>query len=283
MNQPSILNVWKGLDVKFLVVRVQDLVSPITYDYNKTFYEIKKAGSIYRFLNTDKKIILSLIMKDEIIYNFDENRYIEIIKTLKPDFFTTVDGWTYEGEHEISWNEIRRCMTQTIKIMQACPEVTPIGQIKGCSKKHLLTHISLLKSIGIKKFIFHIGDYFRDGDQNMMNIGKTYAAYIRKHVDELILYGMSSQKRLTEYSFADGFITLGYFVKAMHGKRIMGTNTQREKYSRNLVITNLIQTIKNIKMIKSQTRLKGGDALWGEDQASVDQALLEAIVPAIAH
>lgn len=284
VNQPSILNVWKGLDLKFLVVRVQDLVSPVTYEYNKAFYDIKQAGSIHNFLNTDKKIILSLVMKDDIIYNFDSERYIEIIKTIKPDFFTTVDGWTYEGEHEISWNEIRRCMTQTIKIMQACPDVIPIGQIKGCSKQHLLTHISLLKSIGIKKFLFHMGDYFRNGDRNMMAVGKTYAAYIRKHVDELILYGMSSQKRLTEYCFADGFITLGYFVKARHGKRIVGTNTQREKYSRSLVIINLIQTIKNIKRLKAQTRLiEGGDALWVEDQALVDQALLEATVPVMAH
>lgn len=283
MNQPSILNVWKGLDLNFLVVRVQDLVSPVTYEYNKAFYDIKQAGSIRNFLNTDKKIILSLVMKDDIIYNFDAERYIEIIKTLKPDFFTTVDGWTYEGQHEISWNEIKRCMTQTINIIQACPDIVPIGQIKGCSKQQLLTHILLLKSIGIKKFLFHMGDYFRNGDKNMMDIGKTYAAYIRNHVDELFLYGMSSQRKLIEYSFADGFMTLGYFVNARHGKRIVGTNTQREKYSRSLVIINLIRTINNVKMLKSQTRLTRGDGLWGEDQALVDQASLEAIVPAMAH
>jgi hypothetical protein len=283
VNQPSILNVWKGLDVKFLVVRVQDLVSPITYEYNKAFYDIKQTGSIHNFLNTDKKIILSLVMKDDIIYNFDAKRYIDIIKTLKPDFFTTVDGWTYEGEHKISWSEIKRCMIQTIEIIQACPDVVPIGQIKGCSKQHLSTHISLLKSVGIKKFIFHMGDYFRIGDRKMMAIGKTYAAYIRKHVDELILYGMSSQRRLTEYSFADGLITLGYLVKAIHGKKIIGTHTQKEKYSKSLVITNLIQMIRNIKILKSQTKLTGGDTSWEEDRVLVDQALHEAIVPAMAH
>lgn len=260
INQPSISNVWEGLSINGIVVRLQDLVTK-TFKFNNTFYKIKEKEGIHNFLGFHKIIILSLVMKDEIIHNFNADRYTEIIKELKPDFFTTVDGWTYEGEYKISWNEIKRCMIQTIQIMQQCPEAIPIGQVKGCSKKHLLTHISLLKSIGIKKFIFHIGDYFRNGDQNMMNIGKTYAAYIRKHVDELILYGMSSQKRLTEYSFADGFITLGYFIKAMHGKRIIGTNTQREKYSRSLVITNLIQTIKNIKRLKAQTRLKGGDAL----------------------
>lgn len=283
VNQPSILDVWEGQELDFLVIRVQDLVSSVTYEYNKVFYDIRQAGSIHGFLNTDKKIILSLVMKDDIIYNFDADRYIEIIKTLKPDFFTTVDGWTYEGEHKISWDEIKRCITQTIKIMQACPDVIPIGQVKGCSKQHLLAHISLLKSFGIKKFLFHLGDYFRNGNPNLMAIGKTYAAYIRKHVDELILYGMSTQKRLTEYSFADGFMTLGYFIKARNGERIVGTNTQREKYSKDLVKNNLSQMIRNIKMLKSQTRLIGGDALWEEAPVLVDQALLEATVPVMAH
>lgn len=283
VNQPSIVNVWKGTDVKILVVRVQDLVSPKTYNYNNTFYKIKEKGSIHNFLGTDKKIILSLVMKDEIIYNFDEKRYIEIIKTLKPDFFTTVDGWTYEGQHKKSWGEIKRCILQTKKIMQACPGVIPIGQIKGCSKYHLLTHISLLKSIGVKKFIFHIGDYFRNGNKNMMAIAKTYSVYIRKYVDELILYGMSSQKRITEYSFADGFITLGHFVYARHGKRITGTNIRKEKYSVNLVKSNLVQMINNAKKIEPQIKLNGGEMLWEEAPQLVDQVLHRAIVPATVH
>lgn len=282
VNQPSIRNVWRGLDVELLVVRVQDLVSPITFEYNKTFYDIRQAGSIHSFLNTDKRIVLSLVMKDEIIRDFGADRYIEIIKVLKPDFFTTVDGWTYEDQHKISWNEIKRCTEQTLKIMQACPGVIPIGQVKGCSKQQLLVHISLLKSLGIKQFLFHIGDYFRTGEENLMVTGKIYASFIRKHVDELILYGMSSPKRLIEYSFADGFMTLGYFVKARYGKKIIGHKIQKAPYSTSLVMSNLIQQIKNIKSTKSQTKLLGGDMQWAEDPVLADPALLEAVIPEIA-
>src|SRR3989344_7413920 len=133
VNQKNVRDVWKTVDTPFLIVRLQDMICSKSYKFNKTYEEIKNAGSINKFLNTDKNIILSLIMRDEMIRGFTPEKYIEAIKTLKPSCFTSVDGWTYEGDIQMAEKEITRCVLQTSIIMKECPDVIPIGQIKGCS------------------------------------------------------------------------------------------------------------------------------------------------------
>ena len=118
VNEPSIVNVQKGLPLDCLVIMLQDLISPNTLKLNKTFYEIKRSGGIHNFLGFKGKIILTLVMKDRFISKLDEIRYAEIINTLKPDFYTTVDGETYEGEKEVAYGEIERCFAETKKLVK---------------------------------------------------------------------------------------------------------------------------------------------------------------------
>ncbi|MCF7860886.1 hypothetical protein K9M79_01480 [Candidatus Woesearchaeota archaeon] len=284
INQPSIVSVWQEIHPSMIIIRLQDLVSPVTYQFNKVFSKIKESNSIKEFLKYHGKVILSFIMKDDIIKNFPINRYVEAINTLKPDFFTTVDGWTYEGEYEISEQEIIRCFLETKQIINQCPDATPIGQIKGCSKEQMKYHIGLLKSLGINRFVFHVGDYFRDTDEKLIGKAKVYSSFIKKKVESLILYGMGSQKKITEYSFADAYASMNYFIKARRGIRIKRTNeTSGHKYCYELVCNNLVNINENILRINSQTKLIGGDALSEEEQVMEDLLSQEAVQVTIAH
>ena len=81
--------------------------------------------------------------------------YDEVIRTIKPDRITTVDGWTYEGTPIASAKEVNRCLDQTRALLALCPDIKVIGQVKGCTEKQIDDHIAQLKTLGIKDFIFH--------------------------------------------------------------------------------------------------------------------------------
>lgn len=44
MNEPSLLTVHLEADVDTILISIQDLISPITCNSNKTFNEIERAG-----------------------------------------------------------------------------------------------------------------------------------------------------------------------------------------------------------------------------------------------
>jgi hypothetical protein len=284
LNQPSIRNVWKGLLLDVIFIRLQDILCSKTSKLNNIFYDIQAAGGIHAYLNFDGIIILSLIMRDKLISMFDENRYAEVIKAIKPDCITTVDGETYEGEEVKSLDELKRMVMQTSKLLKLCPEVVPIGQIKGCTEKQILFHLDMLKALGITKFIFHVGDFFRNGNKDAIARAKKYITAIHKQTDSLILYGLGSQKRIYEFSFVNGYASLSYFVKARHGKKLFGTNElSGYHYNYDLVRHNLEQIMLNIKHINEQKKLiEGGKCIWEEALEQKDQVTQEINIPVIA-
>ena len=278
LNEPTILDTWKGLALNCLVVRLQDLICPRSMRLNSTFFKIKEKGGIHNFLDFDGKIILSLIMKDNLIQGFNPSRYSEVINTLKPDYYTIVDGETYEKEELISKAEIKRSFLETRQLIELCKDSKPIGQVKGCNKSQIVTHMALLKSLGIEDFVFHVGDFFRNGSPKMINRAKEYSLMIRKNAKTLILYGMGSQSKLQEFSFADAYTTFNYFVNAVNGKKFVGTKKYHYTggYSPKIVRENLIQIIKNIANMKKQTKLIiGGVCPWEAEQEETGQVTLE--------
>lgn len=284
VNQRGLLKTWQGLPVTCLVVRLQDLVTPRTFRFNKTFYEIKEKGSIHKFLGFDGKIILSLVMRDEIISKFNEVMYSKAINTLMPDFYTTPDGETYDCEEEISWREIKRCIIETSKLIKLCPNSIPLGHVKGCTKTQILTHIRYLKVMGIHDYIFHTGDFFRHGNNIYIQKAKSFVSLIRPYARTLILHGMGSQRRIQEFSFADAYISLNHLVQALRGRRYVGTRTESYEggFCPEIVRHNLSEMLKNIRKANQQKKLfDGGVFLWEVDQGLVDPAMLEAELEAV--
>lgn len=269
LDDRSTYGAWKVVPTKKIVVRLQDIVSKRTYKFNSNFYEIEARGGVHKFLDFHGEIILSLIMKDEIIDNFKSGLYTKAINTLKPDYYTTVDGWTYEKTEKDSYLEIERCFEQTKELLKICPNSFPLGLVKGCTENQIDYHISLLKSIGINDFIFHIGDFSRHGDARMMWRARKYARKIKSQADSLILYGIGTQKKMEKFSFADAFVTSTHFIAANYGMKFVGTKKVRysgEDSRKDVIKNNLFEMYQNLqKMSLYQTTLdNGGTNLWAE-------------------
>ncbi len=283
VNEQSMLSLWQGLPLKCIVVRLQDLISPKTLKPNKTFFRIKKKGGIHNFLGFHKNIILSLIIKDELIAKCDVKKYAEIINALKPDFYITIDGTTYEDDEEkVAEKEIERCFLETKELIKLCVDSKPLGLVKGRTKKQILNHVFLLKGLGINDFVFHIGDFFRNNSTTMLDRAKTYSLLIRKYSDSLILYGMGSQKKLFEFSFADAYVTFNHFVKARNGMRYSGTNVLEFTggYKYEIVRKNLVEMLKNIDKMKPQKKLiEGGVCLWEAELEEQELVMSHIKVP----
>lgn len=249
--------VFRIVPVDCIVVRLQDVVSKTTFGFNSTYQRIVSSGGLHNFLEFRKRIILSLIMRDQIIANFTPNKYATAIEALAPDYCTTIDGETYEGENWISLKEIERIQSNNKELVNMYPECKYIGLVKGCSEYQIEHHIELLQSIGITDFIFHIGDFLRHGRRNMIRRALTYSHTIRKRTNVLYLYGMGAQNRLIEFSFADVYISFCHFVTAKNGMMIIGTKKTKYvgKYDPTIMISNFKQMYLNVKSINHQTKL----------------------------
>lgn len=271
LNDRTTFGVLDAVPVNFIVVRLQDLVSKKTFEFNKTFNDVMAAGGLHNFLHYSGPIVLSLIMKDEIIKNFNPQKYAIAINSLRPNSYTTVDGETYSREHSISMTEINRIHKENIELIRLCPRHLPIGLVKGCTDNQLELHIEYLKSLGIKDFIFHVGDFLRHGDDSMINKARGFCSRIRGHARYLMLYGMGSQKRLLQLSFADAYISFNHFVTAINGMKFIGTNKVKYSggYNNNIMIENFMEMHKNVSLLSEQKKLfDGGENKWvGELEA----------------
>jgi hypothetical protein len=243
--------------VKLVTVRLQDLISKRTFRFNKTYRDIVSTGGLHAFLDFQGEILLSLIMRDKLIANLQPKSYVTAINALKPDLFTTLDGETYEGEFFDSSKEIERINVQNQILLRFCANCKPIGLVKGCSEKQIDAHVGFLKSVGIEDFVFHVGDFFRNGDITMIRKSRSYCCRIRKEARRLFLYGMGAQKRLIEFSFADVYITFNHFVTAINGMKFSGTKKLKYhgKYTPKRMVDNFVEMHKNLNSINNQTKI----------------------------
>jgi hypothetical protein len=257
LDDRDTFNVFRVTPVDLVVVRFQDLVSKKTFKLNKTYSDVISSGGLHGFLDFHGNILLSLIMKDELIANMGPEKYAAVINAIRPDSFTTIDGETYDGESAISLREIQRIHAENKELVPLCSSCRPIGLVKGCTKKQVEYHMELLKSLGIEDFVFHVGDFFRKGDPGMIAKARVLSFMVRQQATSLILYGMGSQKRLQHFSYADTYVTFTHFVTAMKGRKFVGTDRVKYygSYHPQIVVDNFIQIYQNVESLKSQTKL----------------------------
>jgi len=271
LSDKSTFKVLDAVPVSLVVVRLQDLVSKKTFEFNKTFNDVMAAGGLHNFLGYSGPIVLSLIMRDDIIANFNPQKYALAINSIRPTSYTTIDGETYEGEISLSIAEINRINKENKELVRLCPRYLPIGLVKGCTAEQIELHIEHLKLLGIKDFIFHVGDFFRHGDTKMINKARNFASKIRNHARYLMLYGMGSQKKLLEFSFADVYISFNHFVTAINGMKFVGTNKIKYNsgYNPDIMVTNFLEMYKNIDLLNKQKLFDGGENIWAGELGAI--------------
>jgi len=257
LDAKDTFDVLRVLPIEFATVRLQDLVLKNTFRFKKTYYDVISAGGLHNFLDFHGQILLSLIMRDEIIANFTPKKYAMAINSLIPDSYTTINGETYEGEYSLSLREIKRIHADNKELVTLCSKCQPIGLVKGCTENQIELHIKLLKLLGVEDFALHVGDFFRHGDITMMRKARSFASRIRRHARRLILYGMGSQDRLLEFSFADVYVSFKHFVTAKNGMMFVGTKEIKYSgsYDPKIMISNFVEMHKNLNSLSIQTKL----------------------------
>ena len=257
----------KAVGCNMIAIRAQDLVSKKKALPNYLFYKIKHLGGAHAFLKYNGTIILSFIMKDELLEKVDETILCDLIEGLKPDYWTSVDCKSYDKDISYSKKQIVSACKKTINLIKLCPEYKMLGQVKGCNESQIVSHFQLLEKLGVRIFLLHSGDFLRHGDKNQIQKIKYYAQLIKKKDNVVLLYGFGSQKRLEEFSFIDGYITYSHMVNARNGKIFVGR--KRHEYSKikpiEAAIYNLRQMFTNLKDSKKQTKLIGGEKQWVEE------------------
>ena len=257
LDSKETFGVLQAVPLDFIVVRFQDLISKTTFEFNETYKQVESYGGFHKFLNFNGQIMLSLIMRDKLIANTKPKTYATAVNTLHPDTFTTIDGETYDGEYSLASQELRRIQKENEELLSLVHGIKPFGLVKGCCKTQVENQVKLLKSYGINEFVFHISDFFRNGNRALIRRGRNLSLTIRKEVDSLILYGYGSQKRLQEYSFADRFVTSTHFRSALHGWKFEGTKQTKYKggYNEQVVTHNFLQLSNNVNNLKLQKKL----------------------------
>jgi len=255
----------RALNSPVIFIPIYDLISDTNAEPNELFQKIKSQGGIHNFFNYKGIVVLSLIMRDDLIWKSLPKKYAKIINGIKPDAYTTVDGATYNKEELKSFNELIRLSDETRELLKLCPNIKPIGHIKGCNSEQIKLHFEYFKQLGINVFIFHVGDFFRNGDESMIQQAKHFCSLIKQEDNMLFLYGLGSPKRMVEFSFADFFVTYGHFVNARNGKIFAGT--RKINYSNMSVyeaaVYNFKELSNHLKKLKYQTKLfTGGKCAW---------------------
>lgn len=258
----------EAINSPLIVIPIYEFICDIAAKPNKLFKKIKKRGGIHKYLNYTGIIILSSIMKDELIKKFDSSeKYSEIINGLLPNYYFTPDGLTYEKRENESLLEIIRLSSLTPKIIDLCPNSRPIGLVKGCNRLQILAHRNFLQTLGIVTFAFHTGDFFREGDNNMIKRAKYYCSLIKEKDNFLMLYGFGSPNRMLEFSFSDMFITYTHFVNAKHKKIFV--EKKKRKFAKGPVYRAALYNFKELQRYlrdsQCQTKLIGGKYKWGEE------------------
>ncbi|MFA5061408.1 MAG: hypothetical protein WC494_03790 [Candidatus Pacearchaeota archaeon] len=276
LNCQNSIKLAKAINSPIITIPIYDLISRNSGKPNKIYHKIKSSGGIHAFLNYNGNIILSLIMRDEVIWKFSPEKYAEIINGIKPNFYTTVDGGTYQKQDKDSMEELVRLSTETKELLDLCPGIKPIGHVKGCNSVQIKLHLNFLKKLGINLFLFHVGDFFRNGDENVIQQAKHFCSLIKNEENTLLVYGLGSPKRMLEFSFCDLFITYSHFVNAKH--RIIFRGSKRYK-SNNLpvyeaALHNFKEFSSYLKNLSYQTKLfTGGNCKWEEAQQEVSFVL----------
>jgi hypothetical protein len=191
------------------------------------------------------------------IYGFSVQAYADMINTLQPDFYYTPDGETYLGEEWLSKMEINRVSADTRYLIRFCPNIRPIGLVKGCDIYQIEQHTTLLQNSGISRFVFHTGDYICRGSSAAIEQAIFFASSIRKRASYLFVNGLGSMSSLKNFNFADGIVTQNHFVEAFYGhfcdsKR---NNGEKRRISRNDIMNNLRNIERNVAAIRSQKSL----------------------------
>jgi hypothetical protein len=226
--------------------------------------------------------MLSTIMQDKLIAGTNPDTYIQAIAALKPGYFMTPDGETYEREINKSSDDIDRMMDWSKEIIGKCGYSMPIGLVKGSCPEQISDHADRLLETGINGMVFHAGDFLHRGTANEARRARQYADIIKRKDANLLIYGIGGDKNLKRFFFADGFITQSHYINAFnHQEYRSGTWHKSDSPSKELIMKNLAGIYSHVRVLEQQS-MYGGLVNWVEDLEETESHTRQAVEKVLA-
>ncbi|MDD4110890.1 MAG: hypothetical protein PHS54_05015 [Clostridia bacterium] len=235
-----------------IIVKVQDMLNRDGTCFSPFFYKVILSGGLHQFFNFDGKIVLSSIMPDRTLIGFTIEDYIEMIKVCKPDAYLSPDGETYLDRENIADFEVGRVKSDAIILRKEFPDLEMYGLVKGSNVNQVGDHTLFLKQLGVRKFVFHAGDYVCRGSWNAKHQARLFAKKIKQLGGHLMVYGVGSRKSILPFRFADDFVTQSHYVQAFYHKKFIGGKTisYNGKVDASFINQNFLEIKKSVKSIE---------------------------------
>jgi len=246
---------------RLIVVKAQELFAKGGRGFSKWFYRIKEAGGVHQYFNYGGKILLSHVMHNRVLRNCTTEMYAEAIDVLQPNLSTTIDGETYLDKQILAKKECARCLDETAKLMNLCPNHRFVGLVKGASVGQVELYLEGLLTLGMTDFALHAGDFLCRGNRLARESAIQYARVIRPKARTFTLYGASSPLYVWRFPPADAYITQTHFIMAFNGQKLINGHWQHVNYKADsALITHNFNEMR--KAAENVANPKGGLMTW---------------------
>jgi len=159
-------------------------------------------------------------MEDKKLDKLDIIEYVNLIKTIRPDLFTTIEIPIYEGDSGKLLILSKRDYLDQLRILSNnFDKKRIIVLISGRSRKESLAEISIAYKLGFRKFGLTCADSMQRNQSKCKAQIHRDLSIIKKFQDtESYLFGLTSPRNLEKFSEADFLVTKGWYYAAWKRK-----------------------------------------------------------------
>lgn len=157
LSEPKTHAPWEFSTCTAVTVRLKDILNKSGRSERPVYKKIKGAGGIHEYIGFDGNVILTSIMEDQTIWGFTKEQYATIIDTLKPDYYITSDGETYNNEPNLSGSvEIPRMMEEKLPVAIFKDEWTEMKKIHKTTPTRIEKWVPVVFLVA---YLFVLGSY----------------------------------------------------------------------------------------------------------------------------
>jgi hypothetical protein len=175
-------------------------------------------NGLHDYLGFDGRIVLSTIMPDELIDEFQPKDYLRFVRDLKPDATMVPDNYTYMDDPlYLSWSQTIRLVRNALSFLEL--DIPAIGLIKGATPEQVGWSTKQLVDMGYETFALPARELSRSDllDSILAPALLVFEEY--KLNTELMIYGRSYPVRGLKKA---GYANHSWFLGAKGGTYFKG-------------------------------------------------------------
>lgn len=198
---------WReGLQIPMIFVPLWQLL------VNENMLSKASGVGLHDFLGFNGKIILSMVMPDELIDRLRLEDYFRLIRDLRPDATMIPDNYTYiDDPLFLSWSQTIRLVSFANDFLKL--NIPVIGLVKGANLLQMDWAIKKQVEMGYVSFAMPARELFEEGSLGYF-LPHVLKILKNNSIDfELLVYGVGRKQKYKGISYSN----LSWFIEAKHG------------------------------------------------------------------